>query len=122
MYGDDVFFSWWVVQFTQRDSDSGTGYDARMRRQVVERQAADLSDNKDGVKIYIGFLFDGVTTYRNISETLPQQGQMYIYDDPEMYEFEDEVMDFRRNDEQIVIQVIISSSCYNASLTSIVNT
>ncbi|KAI0234406.1 hypothetical protein LSAT2_015304 [Lamellibrachia satsuma] len=93
-----------LSHISERDSDSGTGYDARMRRQVVERQAADLSDNKDGVKIYIGFLFDGVTTYRNISETLPQQGQMYIYDDPEMYEFEDEVMDFRRNDEQIVIQ------------------
>ena len=78
--------------------------------------------NSDDIQFYVGLLFDGVPTYRNVSETLPQHGQLYIYTDPEVYEFEEEVLNFRHVDKHITIKVIISDSCYNVSFSSIRHT
>ena len=98
-----------IVQRTQRGSIAGTGYDVRTRREATFRQTENLYYNDD-IEFYIGLLFDGVPTYRNVSEALPKQGKMNIYRNLRVYEFEEEVLDFRHNDEHIVIKVIRSSN------------
>lgn len=98
-----------IVQRTQRGSIAGTGYDARTRREARFRQTENLYNNDD-IEFYIGLLLDGVPTYRNVSEALPKQGKMNIYRNPRVYEFEEEVLDFRHNDEHIVIKVTLSSN------------
>ena len=100
----------------QRISNVKTGKDVRLRRDVASRRPAGFY-NKEDVTFYIGLLFDGVPTYQNVSEALPQHGQLYMYKDPEVYVFEQEVLDFRHDDEHIVIKVAIPYSCYNASFT-----
>ena len=41
-------------------------------------------------QFYAGFDLDGVDSYRNISDILPDYGQIQIYLNPEYYSFEEE--------------------------------
>ena len=61
------------------------------------------------MEFYIGLLLDGVPTYRNVSDALPEYGKLAMYKDPEVHQFEDEVLLFRpyspHNDEHVIIKV-----------------
>ena len=101
-----------IRQVTQHDSNTGTGYGERVRRSAASKRQAGLL-NSDDVQFYMGLLLDGVTTYRNISETLPQYGKLNMFTDPQVDSFAEEVLLFRPyspyNDERVVIKVVLSS-------------
>ncbi|KAI0234412.1 hypothetical protein LSAT2_015310 [Lamellibrachia satsuma] len=86
---------------TERDRDSVASHDARARREAN-------SINSDEMKFYIGLLLDGVPTYRNVSDTLPEYGKLDMFNDPKVFEFKDEVLLFRpyspHNDQHVVIK------------------
>ena len=101
----------------QRGYIARTGYDVRVRRNVAAGHTDDLY-NKDDMQFYIGLKLDGVPTYRNVSEKLPKHGQLKVYGNPEVYEFEEEVMGIPSS-WLVVIKVIVGTevvilflSCY----------
>ncbi|KAK2141614.1 hypothetical protein NP493_5173g00007 [Ridgeia piscesae] len=93
----------------QRGSNAGTGHDVRVRREVGRY-------NSDDIQFYIGLILDGVPTYRNVSEPLPEFGQLDVFGNPELDRFEGDVLDFRGKDVHIVITVTIQKSCYYGRL------
>ena len=93
----------------QRGSNAGTGHDVRVRREVGRY-------NSDDIQFYIGLILDGVPTYRNVSEPLPEFGQLDVFGNPELDRFEGDVLDFREKDVHIVITVTIQKSCYYGRL------
>ena len=67
--------------------------------------AANLGD----LQFYMGLVLDGVPTYRNISESLPQFGKLYIFSDPILYPFKEEIRSHSpHEDTNIVIEVMYS--------------
>ena len=89
----------------QRGSNAGTGHDVRVRRAVGRY-------NDDDIQFYIGLQLDGVPTYRNVSEKLPEYGQLDVFGNPELNRFEGDVLDFLEEDVHIVITVTIQKSCH----------
>jgi len=111
-----------VSILVQRGSIAGTGYDVRVRRNVAAGHTDGLY-NKDDMQFYIGLKLDGVPTYRNVSEKLPKHGQLKVYGNPEVYEFEEEVMGIPSS-KQVVIKVIVgrSSNIFNSCSPAMVAT
>ncbi len=53
--------------------------------------------NDDELEFYVGFTLDGVDSYHNLSETMPEFGTMDVFRNPEFEEFqEDELVRVHR--------------------------
>ena len=107
-----------LLPLVQRDRGAVASHDARARREAN-------SLNSDEMEFYIGLLLDGVPTYRNVSDTLPEYGKLDMFNDPKVFEFKDEVLLFRpyspHNDQHVVIKVItspinIGADCVNCNV------
>ena len=88
----------------------------RKRRDVTDagRAIRDTSDggeplNGEELQFYLGFIFDGVEIYRNMSDKKPEFGILTVYQDPEFEPFEGGVKLFRTywpyNDEEMTTMV-----------------
>ena len=101
-----------ICRLTQDEFNHATGYDARTRRALpVALGSAGLYNTPD-LEFYIGFVMDGIKKYQNLTDTLPRYARLDVYTDPDVYEFEREVLPFRASDEHIVIKVMESGNCY----------
>ena len=67
----------------------------RIKRQVDITDSLGYQLNSDSLQFYIGFQLDGVMTYKNLSEALPQMGILNVFTNPEFEEFDDEVTNYR---------------------------
>ena len=56
----------------------------RHRRQADNTKVAELRVDNETVEFYIGFRLDGVQTYKNLTETLPQYSKLTVFVDPKI--------------------------------------
>ena len=101
-----------ICRLPQDEFNAGTGHDARTRRALPDGLGSAGLYNTHDLQFYIGFVLDGVSKYQNLTDTLPRYARLYVYADPDVYEFEREVLPFRASDEHIVIKVMTSGNCY----------
>lgn len=97
--------------FRKRDATPGT----------VNRTLPDpKNDSRDDLRFYIGFIFDGVNKYLNLSETLPRYGLLDVYENPTIYAFSepDHIRKLQLcqpyNDSSLIIKVTYEYNCYLA--------
>ena len=83
---------------------------SRTRRQVASAEEPD-SINNDTLTFYLGFILDGVESYKNMSIVNPHIGVIRVYRNPEIEMFTDEghvkpyMIYWPVNDNHIIIQV-----------------
>ena len=103
----------------------------RKRRDLTENDQAELSMtsrgthasrlkrassakplNRETLQFFMGFVLDGVTLYRNLSNILPQYAYLKVFLNPDIHRFHEEghIRNYRPywpyDDNQIVIKVI----------------
>ena len=93
----------------------------RFRRQSGSGGSGDQSEkvasllvNNEVADFYIGFRLDGVDTYQNLSEALPEYSRLTVYADPQVEPWDVRLRDFRTfspfNHKSIEIKVCVWSS------------
>ena len=59
---------------------------------------------------HMGLIFDGLPTYLNLSESLPEKSQLIVYTFPVIYTFNPEVQTFKVHKGQTTIDIKVRSS------------
>ena len=63
---------------------------SRSRRQADDNTMGTFLINNDTLEFHIGFILDGVTTYRNLSTVLPQYSRQDVYRNPTLTAWSEE--------------------------------
>ena len=82
----------------------------RVKRQSPPENAEIITPYENELKVYIGFIFDGVPTYRDLSESLPKYKELVIFPNPKFIRF-NEILEFHQyssssSDYEVDIKVI----------------